>query len=96
MFESNDFPMTEEGRVISSSDSIDVIHALMNYIIGIKKDQQNKDISLIDVIIDFSFKNDLDVQTVGDIISEDEYFKSFIEKDCANRNIIKNKSINEW
>ena len=96
MFESNDFPMTEEGKEVDHSESIDIIRSLMGYITGIKGDQKNRDISLIDVIIDFSFKNNLDVQTVGDIISEDEYFKSFIEKDCADRNIIKNDSIKEW
>ena len=41
----------------------------------------DKSISLLDIIIDFSFKRDISVECIGDAISEDVYFKSFIEKD---------------
>lgn len=97
MFQSDDFPMSDEGKNVEEKDHADIIRNLLSYIHGIKKDSSNKHISLIDIIVDFSFKTNIDVQTIGDIISQDEYFKSFIEKDCQVRNIVKKENdIQEW
>lgn len=56
-----------------------LINEIMNFIIKIKK--KDPDQSLIDIIYDYSFKNEIDIELIGDAISEDVYFKSFIEKD---------------
>lgn len=95
-FESDDFPMIEVGQNINEWEEPVIVRKIMEHIHNVKSNG-SKDISLLDIIVDFSFKNDLDVQTVGDIISEDEYFKSFIEKDCKMHNIIKNeRASDEW
>ena len=57
-----------------------IVQAVMKYIDEVKS--QGSDAALIDIITDFCFKNNLEVELVGDAISSDVYFKSFIEKDC--------------
>lgn len=74
-----------------------IIHDLMRYIEITKKSHNNKDLSLLDIIMEYSDKNNLSVELVGDAISSDVYLKSFIEKDCEFHNIIKSdKSMNDW
>jgi len=52
------------------------------------------ELSLIDIIFDFSFQYDIAVECVGDAINDDIYFKSFIAKDCELHNNIKNET--DW
>lgn len=75
-----------------------LIEKLMEYILKIKTDERNKDLSMIDIIMDFSFKNSLDVELIGDAIRSDSYLKSFIEKDCEVHGILKSsiQEIEEW
>ncbi len=76
-----------------------IIRDLMEYI-NVKKQSEikNDDASLLDIIMDFCFKKELDVEMVGDAIQSDIYFKSFVEKDCQmHRSIVtKNKDMGKW
>ena len=75
-----------------------IINDLMKHIEVIKK----KDIhcSLIEIIMDFSMKNGLEPELVGDAIHSDVYLKSFIYKDCQLHGIFKTNSdaevLDEW
>lgn len=74
-----------------------LVNEVMQHINNIKKDDPTA--ALLDIIYDYCFKNDLEVELVGDAIASDVYFKSFIEKDCQMRNIIQSdisQSLNEW
>jgi hypothetical protein len=57
----------------------------------------DKNISMVDAIIEFCNKNNIHIETAGDAISSDNYLKSFIEKDCEMRKIFKsNTNTEEW
>lgn len=64
-----------------------LVKEIMIFIDEMKKDCTREDVSLIDIIMEFSFRHNLDVELVGDAISSDIYFKSFIEKDCEMHRI---------
>lgn len=57
----------------------ELISEIMKFILRVKKEDPSQ--SLIDIIHEYSFKNEIDIELIGDAISEDVYFKSFIEKD---------------
>jgi hypothetical protein len=69
-----------------------LIKQIMIFIDDIKKQKLTSDLSLIDIIMEFAFRNDINVQLIGDAISSDIYFKSFIEKDCEIHNFFSNKN----
>ena len=74
-----------------------LIMEVMEYI----KEVKTKDpkMSLVDIIIDFSKKQNIDLELLGDAISEDEYLKLFIEKDCVHHDIFrkpKELTADEW
>lgn len=73
-----------------------LVNEIMKHIEEIKKD--DPDIALIDIIFDYAFRNGIDVELVGDAISTDVYFKSFIEKDCELHRIFKsdNNQMQDW
>ena len=82
-----------------------LIATLLEHINSVKSNQLNKstscsndELSLIDIIMDFTLKYNLDVELVGDAIRSDFYFKSFIKKDCELHGIIKSEiqEIEEW
>ncbi len=76
-----------------------LVNEVMIYIDKMKKQENtSEDVSLVDIIMEFSFQNDLDVELVGDAIASDVYFKSFIEKDCElHRIFLTEKSqLNKW
>ena len=84
MIETNDYPF--------------IVNDVLKHIEKVK--QTTSDVSLVDIIFDYSFKNNIDPELVGDAISDDVYFKSFIEKDCKMRKIIidekDNEELGEW
>lgn len=57
-----------------------LVNEVMQHINEVKKTDPKA--ALLDIIYDFCFKEGIDVELVGDAISSDVYFKSFIEKDC--------------
>jgi len=68
-----------------------LVKELMLYINKMKTLELESDVSLVDIIMEFCFRNELDVELVGDAIASDVYFKSFIEKDCEMHNVILRK-----
>jgi hypothetical protein len=75
-----------------------LIADIMVFIDKIKKLDTKKENGLLDIIYEYCLKNDIEVELMGDAIASDVYFKSFIQKDCEDRNIIKsnNTPIEEW
>ena len=73
----------------------ELISLVMEYTIKVK--EKDKDVLLTDIIIDFSSRNNIDIEYIGDAISSDEYFKSFIEQDCKmNKQFKSNINREEW
>jgi len=79
---------TDNINDIESSYPI-ILREVMLHIEKIKKTDSES--SLFDIIIDFCFKNELQVELVGDAIQSDSYFKAFIEKECAVNGLLKLK-----
>lgn len=77
-----------------------LINDLMKYIEIIKESfsKNNKGVSLVDIILEYSLKNDISVELIGDAIFSDEYFKSFVKKDCELYKVIltDKKTIDDW
>lgn len=73
-----------------------LINDLMQYIQQIKTVERN--LSLIDILVDFSLKKDIPVEVIGEAISTDIYFKSFIQKDCELHGFFKTniKELDKW
>lgn len=92
-FNSNDY-MNIEGSIDITEDRYPfMVNDILNYICEIKSN--GEEIALIDIIMEYAFKNDINVEAVGDAISSDEYLKSFIEKDCELYRIIRTENQNE-
>lgn len=70
-----------------------LVNDVMEYIVHVKN--KGEDLNLVEIITDYSFKYNIDVETIGDAISSDVYFKSFIEKDCELHKIFKTEKTNE-
>lgn len=74
-----------------------LVNDIIKYIQKIKETE--KATTLVDIIMDYCFKFNVEIELVGDAISSDLYFKSFIEKDCEINKMFKTKNnINteEW
>ncbi len=72
-----------------------ILNELLNYIIKIK--QNDKEISIMDLILEYSMRNSLELELIGDAISTDEYFKNIIEKDLEFHNYNTVKKVNtDW
>lgn len=72
-----------------------MLNELLNYIIKIK--QNDKEISIMDLILEYSMRNSLELELIGDAISTDEYFKNIIEKDLEFHNYNTIKKVNtDW
>jgi hypothetical protein len=73
-----------------------LINAVLSYIEEIKL--KNKSASLIEIIMDFSLKNSISLEMIGDAIASDVYFKSFIERDCKLHGILDSevKEFEDW
>ncbi|UOK16791.1 hypothetical protein [Vibrio phage phiKT1024] len=71
-----------------------LVNDIMKYIEVTKSNDRY--ISLMDIMLDYSMKKDISVEVIGDAIASDEYFKSFIEKDCEMHRIILSEKQEEW
>lgn len=72
-----------------------MLNELLNFIIKIK--ENDKETSIMDLILEYSMRNSLDLELVGDAISTDEYFKNIIEKDLEFHNYNAIKKVNtDW
>lgn len=56
------------------------------------------DLSMLDIIMDYSFYNNLTIDEIAESINSDEYFKDLFEKDCKSHLILKSekKRLEEW
>lgn len=72
-----------------------LLNILLKYIISIK--EQDKETSIMDLILEFSMRNSIDIELIGDAISTDEYLKNVIAKDLEmnNYNTVKVQN-NDW
>lgn len=66
-----------------------IVKEVMKHIEEVKKTDTES--SLFDIILDFCFKNEMQVELVGDAIASDVYFKSFIEKECSTQGLLKKR-----
>lgn len=73
-----------------------IVQEVMKHIEEVKKTDSES--SLFDIVLDFCFKRELQIELVGDAIASDTYFKSFIEKDCASNGMLKirEQEMEEW
>lgn len=72
-----------------------LINEIMKHITKVKT--TDPDTSILDIIYDYSFKYEIPVELVGDAVSTDVYFKSFVESDHNMRLSEKSKNnIGEW
>lgn len=72
-----------------------LLNELLKYLT--EKKEQDKDISLLDLIMEYSMRKSLDLDLIGDAISTDIYLKNLIEKDLDYHNFITNKNKDlEW
>lgn len=85
----------ENNTSIQSQTYPILLNTLLKYITNIK--EQDKQISIMDLILEYSMRNSLDIELIGDAISTDEYFKNILAKDLelTNYNTIK-KENNDW
>ena len=75
-----------------------IIAELLKYIDEIKNNDEKKECALIDIIMDFAHKQNIDVEVIGDAVRSDVYLSSFIESDCLSRHIIlsEKQSLDNW
>ena len=72
-----------------------LINTLLKYIIC--KKEVDKETSIMDLILEFSMRNSLDIELIGDAISTDEYFKGILTKDLELHNYSSVKvQNNDW
>jgi len=71
-----------------------LVNEVMQHIEKIKG--EDKEMSLVDIIVDYGLKNNVDIELIGDAISNDVYFKSFIKKDCELHRIFRTDQPEEW
>jgi len=93
-FSSNDYMNIVGSTDIDESKYPYIVNDIMKYINEVK--MEGDDLALIDIIMEYSFKTDINVLAVGDAINSDEYFKSFIEKDCELHRIFRKETQSNW
>jgi hypothetical protein len=84
---------------MSSDTSLDleyskIIKNVLDYI-RLKRLAKNSD-SILDLIFSFAFENNLDLELVGDAISQDINFKELIQKDMNFEKHNIKDNINDW
>jgi len=71
-----------------------LISKIMKHIEMVKKAGSKE--ALIEIVMDYTAKNNIEIELVGDAINSDVYFKSFIEKDCEFHKILRTETPDEW
>jgi len=70
-----------------------LVNSLLKYIID--KKEKDRETSIMDLILEYSMRNSMDIELIGDAISTDEYFKGIIEKDLEIHNYSSTKRVND-
>lgn len=72
-----------------------LLNNLLKYIKNVKT--KDNSLSFMDVIMDYSLKNNIELEYIGDAISSDEYFKALLQKDLEKTKYIKTeKQSADW
>ena len=72
-----------------------LLNKLLKYIIKVK--EVDKEISIMDLLLEYSMRNSLELELIGDAISTDEYFKNIVQKDMEVNNYTSEKKVNyDW
>ena len=72
-----------------------LINILLKHIKEIKS--KDNELSFMDIIMDYSLKNNVELEYIGDAISTDEYFKALLQKDLEKTKYIKTeKRLADW
>lgn len=72
-----------------------LINILLKYIKEVKT--KDNSLSFMDIIMDYSLKNNVEIEYIGDAISTDEYFKALLQKDLEKTKYIKqDKNSADW
>lgn len=61
-----------------------LLNTLLKYIID--KKEKDRETSIMDLILEYSMRESLDIELIGDAISTDEYFKNILTKDLEIHN----------
>lgn len=72
---------------------------LMNVLLKYIKEVKTKDnsLSFMDIIMDYSLKNNIELECIGDAISTDDYFKALLQKDLEKTKFIRTeKQSADW
>lgn len=89
----SEYMIPTDAKNVVASEYPFLVSDIMEYITTIK--QNDKSISLLEAIVDYGFKNNITVESIGDAIKDDNYFKSFIEKDCRTSGLIASEEVME-
>jgi len=85
----------EDNADIESKTYPVLLNTLLKYITSMK--EQDKETSIMDLILEFGMRNSLDIELIGDAISTDEYFKNILSKDLEIHNYNTVKTVNnDW
>ena len=81
-------------RTFKEKDYNKEVQKLIEYIIKVK--ESDKDMSILESILDYCYKYDISEGLIGDAISNDTYFKDLIKKDCELHKYIKTEKPEDW
>lgn len=73
-----------------------LIKDILEYIEVIKKSKYYSGESLVEIITQYALDNKIDIRLIGDAISEDEYFKTFIKHDAEHHGYLEKEISEEW
>lgn len=102
-FEGNEYmigSVSDANRFPSEEEYPFLVRDLLEYIEKVKSEEvasPGQGSSIIEIIMDYAFKNNIDVESVGDAVASDDHFKSFIESDCLFRGVFGETSlVEDW
>lgn len=71
-----------------------LINSILKYIKYVKDKEKN--INLLEIIMDYSIKNNIELEYIGDAISTDNHFKTLFQKDLELYKYFKTEKSEEW
>ncbi len=70
-----------------------ILNKLLKYIVNIK--EKDKDICILDIVLEYCMKEGQELELIGDVISTDEYLKKCIDYDLNKHHYSKSNIILE-
>ena len=71
-----------------------LMNSILKYIKYVK--EREKNLNLLDIIMDYSIKNNVELEHIGDAISTDNHFKSLFQKDLELYKYFKTEKSVDW